>query len=127
MLSNIYDDDGYAAGMVLTPLDESVMYFGYANYFTPGGMLYNQNGVVRAALPDVGMTNITPIVGTTAYGVDKQRGRFALSVAPANKNRLLVVGADHPRTPTNRGVFLITNAGTATGTGDVTFTTLVAP
>lgn len=126
-LTNIYDDDGYCAGMVLTPLDESVMYHGYANYFTPAGPLYLANGVMRATLPDVGMTEISPIVSSVRYGVDKVRGRFTLSVAPNNKDRLLVCGADHPQTPTNRGVFLITNAGSAANAAATTFLTLVTP
>jgi hypothetical protein len=81
----------------------------------------NQNNLMRLSLPNVGMTRISPLVDSKYYGPDWLLGRFTVSVADNDANKVLLCGIDYGRSA--NGVFITSNA-LAT---NPTWVSLIAP
>lgn len=125
--SNVFDDDTNGAGLVISPTSSPYAYYGYANLGadSPDPSYEDTNNLFRAELPNVGITDITPIVGSVRFGPDYERARFTISVCPTNADRVLLCGTN--KALTSRGVFLITNGTTAPDAAGTNFTTIVSP
>lgn len=92
---NVFDEDRLGGAVVIPYLDttDTRIFFGWDSTIDPPNNPDDYVGIMRGTIP-TGQQDITPSYSGTRYGVNQALGRFCMSMASHNRNRLLASCSD---------------------------------